>query len=231
MTTQAQPNQPWSSMPGWGIVADLTPPELIASRHLKVLRKWIVTGLVLLLVACAGGYVLAARKHSAASSALADVQVRTTQLQVNARQYAGITTLQSTVTGVQTQIARLMGADVDLVKLLGEIRSSLPATMTIKQETVTLSLAGVAAAGASKSGVGLDTSGHPQIGNITISGSGHSLVDLSAYVDKLKVIPGVVNVVPVSNTADQTGMQFSLSLGLTDVLLSHRFDVSKNGGK
>ena len=124
-----------------------------------------------------------------------------------------------------------MGPDVDLVKLLGEIRSSLPATMSIKQETVTLSLAGVAAAGASKAGVGLDTSGHPQIGNITISGSGHSLVDLSAYVDKLKVIPGVVNVVPVSNTADQAGMQFSLSLGLTDVLLSHRFDVSKNGGK
>ena len=62
MTTHAQPNQPWSSMPGWGIVADLTPPELIASRHLKVLRKWIVLGLVVLVVACVAGYVLAAQK-------------------------------------------------------------------------------------------------------------------------------------------------------------------------
>ena len=61
MTTHAQPNQPWNGMPGWGIVADLTPPELIASRHLKVLRKWIVLGLVVLVLACVAGYVSTAR--------------------------------------------------------------------------------------------------------------------------------------------------------------------------
>ena len=38
--------QLWSTMPGWGIVADLTPPELIASRRLRLLRKLLIAGAV-----------------------------------------------------------------------------------------------------------------------------------------------------------------------------------------
>ena len=53
-------------MPGWGIVADLTPPELIAARGLRVLRKRIVAALVVIVLLCAGGYVWAAAKDNAA---------------------------------------------------------------------------------------------------------------------------------------------------------------------
>ena len=49
------------------------------------------------------------------------MQARTAQLQADARKYAGITKLQGTVTEVQAQIAKLMSADVDLVKLMGQI--------------------------------------------------------------------------------------------------------------
>ena len=53
---------------------------------------------------------------------------------------------------------------------------------------MTISLAGAARGKPVdvEAGNGLDTSGHTQIGNVTISGSGHSLDDLAAYVDKLK---------------------------------------------
>jgi Tfp pilus assembly protein PilN len=231
MSTMVAPQKLWSAMPGWGIYADLTPPELVNSRRLKSLRKVIVVALVALLVLCAGGYVLAARKSSAASNALADVQLRTSQLQGQAHKYSGVTQLQGTVTQVQTQIATLMSGDVDLVKLIGQLRSTLPATMTIKQEAVTISVAGVAGAATSNSGNGLDTSGHPQIGTVTLSGAAKSIDDLSAYTDALKSIPGITNVLPLSNATDSNGVQYSLSLGLTDLLLSHRFDTSKNGGK
>ena len=231
MTTTIQPAQLWSTMPGWGIFADLTPPELINSRQLKLLRKWLGVGLVALLVAFLGGYVLAVRQHSTESDALAKVQARTTQLQSDARKYVGVTKIQGSVTEVQTQIAKLMSGDVDLVKLMGQLRSSLPATMTINSESVTIILAAVASAGTSPAGSPLDTSGLARIGNITIAGTGRTLNDLSAYVDKLKVLPGVVDVVPTTNTAGTTGTTYSLSLGLTSALLSHRFDVSKNGAK
>ena len=228
--TTTRPVQPWSAMPGWGIAADLTPPELINSRHVKVLRKWIVTGLVALLVVCTAGYVLAAQKRSSASTVLSDVQIRTAQLQADQRKYAGITKLQGSVTDIQTKISKLMSGDVDVVKLMSQIRTSLPATMTIEQESVTMYVAGATAAGTSKTS-GLDTSGHKLIGSVTLAGDARTLDDLSAYADKLQAIPGIVNLLPISNTADKTGVHYSLSFGLTDVLLSHRFDVSKNGGK
>ncbi len=223
MTAQlTRPEEVWSSMPGWGIVADLTPPELIKSRELKVLRKLIVTILVALLVLCVGGYAIAARKHSAAAASLGDVQARTGALNAQTDKYAGVTRLKGTVTEVQNQIAALMAGDVDLAKLIGQIRSGLPATMTIKQIAVIFSPVGVA-------GGGLDTSGRTHIGTVTISGAGRTLDDLSAFVDKLKVLPGVVDVVPGSNLVDGEGTQYSLTLSVTDVLLSHHFDMPKAG--
>ena len=64
----------WSAMPGWGIAADLIPPELINARQLKVLRKLMAAGIVALLVVCAGGYYLAAAENSSASADLATVR-------------------------------------------------------------------------------------------------------------------------------------------------------------
>ncbi|HEY3715519.1 MAG TPA: hypothetical protein VGL39_13415 [Jatrophihabitantaceae bacterium] len=220
----------WNAMPGWGIVADLTPPELVNQRHLRRLRRLIAAALIALLALCIGGYVLAARQRAGAARGLDGVQGRTVQLQGSSHKYAGITKIEGTVTQVQAQVATLMAADVDVSALLVRLRAELPTTMTIRQESVMISLAGVASGGTA-SGTGLDTSGHARIGNVAVSGAGRTLDDLSAYVDRLKVIPGVVDVVPVSNVSDQAGMQYSLTLGLSDVLLSHRFDVSKKGGR
>ena len=50
MTMTSPPVQLWSAMPGWGIAADLTPPEIINARQLKLLRKLLGGGLVALLV-------------------------------------------------------------------------------------------------------------------------------------------------------------------------------------
>ncbi len=218
----------WSAMPGWGIAAELIPPELVTARKLKVIRKLLAAGLVVLLAICAGGYYLASQENRTASSDLASVGDRTRQLQAAGRLYSGVVSIQGAVTQVQTQIAGLMTADVDLVALMGKIRSTLPATMTISQESITISTAGVAGAAAVATGSGLDTSGLPRIGTITLSGTGKTLDDLSDYVDKLHTVSGLVDILPISNTKAATGTgstAYSLTIGLTNALLSHRFDV------
>lgn len=218
----------WASLPGWGIAADLTPPELINKRQLKVLARLMALGLVLLVLACAGGYYLAAHDRSAASADLQAAQGRTVELERVGRSYASVVAIQGSVSQVQAQVAQVMGGDVDLVALLVQLESSLPKTMVITQEAITISTAGVAAAGATAAtGGGLDTSGLPRIGTLTISGTGRTLNDLSDYVDGLQTIAGLVDVLPVSNTAASTtsGTQFSITVGLTNNLLSHRFDV------
>src|SRR6185437_10696475 len=100
-------------MPGWGIAADLTPPELVNSRQLKLLRRWLAVGLVALLVACAGGYLLAVRQHSNATTALSQVEDHTLELQANVRKYGTVTQIQGKVSEVDAEIASLMAGDVD----------------------------------------------------------------------------------------------------------------------
>lgn len=221
----------WTSMPGWGIAADLTPPELINTRRLQVLRKLMAAGLVLLLLVCAGGYYLAAREKVSAVADLQMAQDRTTELERVGRSYSSVVAIQGSVAQVQTQVAQVMGGDVDLVALMVLLESNLPSTMVIKQEAITISPAGIAAAGgtatSATTGSVLDTSGLPRIGTITISGTGQALDDLSDYIDRLQTVTGLVDVLPVSNTASATGRetQFSLTIGLTNALLSHRFDI------
>ena len=78
---------------------------------------------------------------------------------------------------------------------------------------------------------GLDTSGHQLIGTITVAGSGRTLDDLPAYVDRLSSVTGVVNLVPTSNQASKGGAEFSLYFAMTDELYSHHYDVSTVGSK
>jgi hypothetical protein len=206
-------------MPGWGIAADLTPPELINSRELKKLRKWIGAGLVVLLLACTGGYLAASRQNHAAAADLAEVNAQTFQLQAGVRKYASVTQIQGNVTQIQAQIATLMGGDVDLVAVMGRIHSGLPAKMTISSEAVTISLAAAAAPAGT-------AAASATIGTVTIAGTGRALDDLATYVEKLQAIPGVTDVNPTTNVLSGGTTHYSMTLTLTAAALSHRFDVS-----
>lgn len=221
----------WNSLPGWGIAADLTPPELINSRQLSTLRKLMAAGLVLLLLVCAGGYYLAAREKADARVDMDAAQSRTKELQRVGDSYSSVVAIQGSVKQVQAQVTQVMGADVDLVALLVILESNLPKTMVIKQESITINTVGVVGATGVPAGSSLDTSGLPRIGTITMSGTGQALDDLSDYIDRLEVVPGLVDVVPISNTASAATpeTQFSLTIGLTNALLSHRFDVGGGG--
>ncbi len=214
----------WATMPGWCTAADLIPPELVNARRLKVLRNWMAAGVVVLLVVCAGGRYLAGRENSSAAAELASIQDRTLQLQQQGRSYNGVVAIQGAVTLVHTQVAQVMVGDVDLVALMGHLQSSLPKTMTINQESIVISTTGVADSAATAGG--LDTSGLPRIGTVTLSGTGKTLDDLSDYIDRLHAVTGLVDLVPVSNTLSSSGSQYNLRIGLTNALLSHRFDLA-----
>lgn len=228
----------WTAMPGWGIAADLTPPEIIKTRQVAVLRKWVAAGIGGLLLVCGGGYYLAVQDRAAADAELALITDRTSQLQAVGRGYSDVVAIQNWVTQVRGQIATTMRPDVDLVALIGQLQTSLPETMTISQQSITISPSGVAGA--------LDRSGSSRIGTVTMNGTGQTLEDLSDYIDNLEKLPGLVDVMPLANAvagaaapgagegaseAGATGegappgTQFSITLGLTDALLSHRYEV------
>lgn len=217
----------WGSMPGWGVVADMIPPELTNLRWIGVLRRRIVFVLVLVVALCAGAYIYESMQNSNASDAAAQATMQTNELQHAASKYAAITRIETTVDGVRAQVATVMQDDVDVAGLLLKVRLALPNTMSIQNVALALTSASAAAA----TPPGLDASGHAEVGKVSVTGSARTLDDLPAFVDRVAAIPGVVNVLPGTNQLSSGFAQFTLTFALTDQLYSHRYDVANTGVK
>lgn len=224
-----RPDSPaaWGSMPGWTVVADMTPPELINLRWIGVLRRRILVVLVLVMLLCTAAYAYEYVQNGTAQDKANAASSQTVDLQHAASKYSAITRIEATVDGVRAQVATVMKNDVDVANLLAKVRAALPNTMSIQNISLALNSATTPATGP----VGLDASGHTEIGNVTVTGSGHTLDDLPAYVDRVSAIPGAVNVLPSSNQVTLGTAQFSLTFDLTDQLYTHHYDVSNTGVK
>jgi hypothetical protein len=216
------------SMPGWHVVADLTPPELIAARRLKVVRLLVLIVVVVVAAACAGGYYFARQQAEAAATDLAGAQARSTTLQAQQRGLAGVTALQGSLNAIRGQVATLLAADVDFSALLGDIGAALPAGMTIGQAAVTITptiSSGNAGNANSGGAAALDASGTAHIGTVTLSGTGRTLDDLSVFIQHLRAIHGVFDPYPLTNQVAEAGTTYSVQITVTDARLSHAFDT------
>ena len=211
----------WGTMPGWGIAADLTPPELVAARRLKVLQKFIAAALAIVVLACIGLYTMAYLSKSSATSALDAANAKTSQLTAQQAKYTKVTLIQTQTKAIDAQISSLMSSDVDVSGLVGKLRKALPGTMSITSVSVTLT-GSSAVAGAA--GPSLDTSGLPQIGAITLTGVAQNLDNLADYVSALSALPGVVNVIPTSNVSNPRSATWNVTMQLDNKLYSHRYD-------
>jgi hypothetical protein len=233
MTTM-QPRELWSTMPGWGIVANLIPPEVLQARRVRAVRKLVALGLCALVLLAAVGYGLAWYRSRQAADALAAEQSRTAQLLVQQKRYADVTLLQGSVAGVRTQLSHLLASDVDMSGLVASILAQLPAGAAVSQLAVTMETPqGTKPTASLSSGLGsLDTSGRPHIGLISITGQAARVSDVSTLVDRLTALPGFITPYPTSNTANDKGTVFTVQFSINDTLFSHRYDVtSKTGGK
>jgi hypothetical protein len=211
-------------MPGWGIAANLTPPELIASRRLRRVKERLVMAILVIVLLAAGGYAYAFWQVHTAQGGLQSAEQRTAQLRSQETQYSVVTTLQGNIGSVRHQIQKLMAGDVDVSAVLTTVEHALPPGVAITE--LTLSMDGASAGAPAGGNDSLDTSGKLHVGQITLQGTGRTLVDASTYVAALAALPGVVDVFPTSNVTQAVGTQFALTVNLTDSLLSHRFDVT-----
>ena len=231
MTTVTQPRELWNSMPGWGIVANLLPTEVLQARRVRAIRKLVIILISVLLVIAAAGYAYAYLQSRSAAQSLAAEQSRTSQLTAREHQYSDVTQIQGSVAEVQSQLSTLLANDVNTPQLLSQVMTVIPAGGHLSQ--VTMNLAVPNQSGASTLPLtSLDTSGHTHIGTVTLVGQVVHLTDVATYVDALALIPGVVQPYPTTNTvADKGGATFSIQLTLTDQLFTHSFSPSTTGGK
>ena len=215
----------WASMPGWGIVADLTPPELAAARNLRTLRKQLAGALVLVLLLCVAGYVWAGQRTASANDQLATSQATTARLNAQNAKYAGVVNLENATRNIQAQISTLMATDVDVAGFIKRIRAAAPAGTTFTAVGLTLSPTAAPAPDATAGTA-------PVIGTLTLSGTSTRMVDVASYVTALQGQAGVVNVIPATNSATTTGGRatWSITAQLSNKLYTHRFTTAPSAG-
>jgi hypothetical protein len=220
--------------PGWNIVADLTPPELIEARRVTVVRFLVLVAIALVMVCCGGAYFFVRGQADLAGQDLGSEQAITSSLLQTQRSFSGITALQNSIASVDKQIATLMAPDVDVPKLLTALQSALPTGMTLNQIDVEIASGGTPSTGSRSGGASgpgsLDASGATHIGTITLGGTGTKLADLPVYIDRLSKVNGIFDPFPLTNQATAAGTSFTVQLTLTDALLTQR-SATTTGGK
>lgn len=223
--TLERPTSTWQTRPGWGIAVDLTPGEVVQARHLRVLKRLIGLALVVLVALCVGVVLMVQDSRSTAQGSYDDAQLRTSQLTSEAQQYAVLTTMQRVIDQTKAQASILMTQDVDFVNLMARIRTALPPELTLSNAAVVLSPpvpAPVAVEGATPTPA---PTGPQIIGTVTLAGTGDKIRQVTPFVSVLNHLRGVVDVIPTSISKNDEGMQFTLTMNITDELYTHRYDA------
>jgi hypothetical protein len=226
----------WHSMPGWGIVANLLPPELLEARRAHALRRFVAFGAIGVVVLAILGYGYASWRGHSASDALSREKDTTNSLTVQQGKYNEVVQIQGTITQVEAQIRTLMAQDVEFAGLIGTLRTDLLPGMTIGQLSASVD-SGLGAPGTLGTGPGVDsgsalnTSPDKTIGAITLTGTARRFSDVSGYVDRLTTVTGLASVYPISNALNVGGVQFSLQITITEKSLSHKYDAVQTGTK
>jgi hypothetical protein len=209
--------------PGWAYAANLTPPELIVGHRLRRLRERLVLALCLAALAVALGFAHGFWRAHQADVSVQQANARTAALQAQRQRYLPVTQVQDALTQVRAELATLLTGDVDAATLLDRIRSIVPSGVSI--ETATLTLGGADGTAGSAAA----TAGDPA-GTVLLQCSGTTIDDAPRFIDALASVPGVADVLPVSNTAAAGGTTFSLTFSLTDALLTHRYAAQPTAG-
>lgn len=224
--TLDRPTSTWETRPGWGIAVDLTPGEVVQARHVRVHKRLIGLALVVLLALVVGVVLVVQDAKSTAQGSHDDAELRTTQLTAETQQYNVLTTMQRIIDQTTAQTATLMAQDLDFVNLMARIRAALPPELELGTATVVMSppvQAPVAAEGTTPVPV---PTGPQIIGSVTLAGTGGKIRQVTPFVSVLNHLRGVVDVIPTSIGKTDDGIQFTLTLNITDELYTHRYDVA-----
>lgn len=111
---------------------NLLPPEVRSARGLRVVQRWLVIALVVVLALCAAMYGFATLQRADAQDELALEQQRTVDLQLQIAKYAELPQVESALNRAWTAQEMGMATDVLWSERIGAIAALLPNDMKIE---------------------------------------------------------------------------------------------------
>lgn len=183
---------------------NLLPPEVVAARGIKVVKRWLGVAIVLALVVSAGVVALAWLGQQAADQLLVEEQAETARLQAEREKYVEVPLVLGEIDRVAT--ARLFGmsTEVEISRYLDAIAATAPEDVAI--DTVLVQIDGPTTA----AGEPADPLASPRIGSITFHAESATVPDTAEWLDTLAAIPGFTDAwfTAASITEDADGVSF-----------------------
>lgn len=228
-TTGQRPATPAPGAASWPQV-NLLPPEVGAARGLRRLKQWLLVGVLLVVLACAGIYVLAVGQSASAQADLTTAQAETTRLQTEQQSYSDLTAVRRQLSEATQARTLAMAPDVRWTAYLDAIGAVLPAGASIDSFTVTETSPLTGATGTTSA----DPLQAPSLGQIAFTARSTTLPVAADWIDALNGVPGLADawVSDSTLTSGDTGTYYAITatVQVNSSALSQRFTPTQGEG-
>jgi hypothetical protein len=163
---------------------DFLPPEVKERKNARKARRGLIALVVIVMVACAGGYVFATSLALQSQGSLADEQAKTAALLAEQAEYAEVRTVAAQLAAVKDARLVATAAEILWIAQLAELQATLPAGMVITTAEIdsisATELAPVAA-------VPLE---QERVATLTLTATAPSLSAIADWLDNLRDLRG-----------------------------------------
>ncbi|WP_433079568.1 hypothetical protein ACQP1P_40535 [Dactylosporangium sp. CA-052675] len=196
------------------IAADLLPLEISETRHVRRVRRLVISGVVAVAALVVGWYGVTVHEHTQADedrqSILDTSQDLTRQRH---KRYDELTRVQADSGKIDERLKKVLDYDLSWSKMLAALRATA-AAKNVTLSGITASLNQESLAGQNKGDI---------IGTVTLTGKAPTKAAVAAYVDALNGVSGVTNPFPSDATQELDGVSFTIRVDITRAALGGRF--------
>lgn len=204
---------------------NLLPPEVRAARGLKVVKRWLLVSLGVLLLVIGGVFAWSLMERAAAQEALEQAQAETARLQAEEQQYAEVPLVLKALEDTTTARELGMSTEVTWKPYLDALTAVLPADVSI--ESLTLAGATPMTAAPPPSSPLED----PSLARLSITGRTATVPDAAALIDALNSVPGFADAWVSSATVEGvdgvTYYTINATVQVTDAARALRFAATE----
>ena len=193
---------------------NLLPPDILQAQRYRRLTSLVILGGIVGLVLVFGFYLLQANKLSGVNDSIATQNANNASIQASIASKQKFAELQAKAQAKEQLLSAAYAGEASFSALLMDFSRVIPSDAFVDSLALQIAEPTVAAEGTVAS----------LIGTITGSGTASSVDSLSVFLTRLEQVKGWVNpwIATVSQNPELDGYDYSLSVDLTDEVLTDR---------
>jgi Tfp pilus assembly protein PilN len=164
---------------------NLLPPEILETRRFRRTQAGLAAGVVCVLLAVGGVYMLAQQRSEAAAEELSVAQAETSRLKTEEAKYAEVPRIIAQVDAAKSARDYALSTNVKWYSYLNDLALAYPESVWLENLTATVAAPGATAGAAPVPVAGTNPLATPGIGTVTFSGTALEHSDVASWLDVL----------------------------------------------